>query len=131
MKRILFVLLMMTCSVSWAEWELVSNDNNSDIYADTATIRKKGNFVEMWRMRNYFEVQVESSGIKYRSSIMMTRYGCNDKTAGLVSWIDYSKEYGQGEPVLSVTQKKNDIQDKPIVPGSVSETAWKIACGRK
>jgi hypothetical protein len=131
MKRLLFVLLMMISSVSWAEWERISNDGDSYIYADRETIRKKGNFVEMWRLKNYFRVQDDYSGNKYKSSKLMTRYDCNDRTGAVVSLVHFSEEYGQGDVVFSGTRKKNEINDEPIVPGSVGEVAWQIACGKK
>lgn len=130
MKRLLFVLLMMTCSLSWAEWERVGDTGNYEALVDRATIRKKGNFFEMWDMMNYFKVQ-ESVGKAHKSAKILNRYDCKDATRGLVSFVHYSGEYGTGEVVFVHTSKKNEIEDHPISPGSSAELLWQIACGRK
>ena len=106
MKRLIFVFLLMTCSVSWAEWEIVTSDSESDIYADRETIRKKGNFVEMWRMKSFVEVQVNSDGKKFRSVKFLSRFDCKDETVGSFSFVQYSEEYGRGDVVSSGTIKK-------------------------
>ncbi len=131
MKRLLFVLLLMVCSVSWAGWERVGSHDVGVVYADRATIRKKGNFIEMWRMENYFEIQVNSEGKKYKSSKIFDRFDCNNETYGIVSFSQHSGEYGRGETVFSYTPKKNEIQDDPISPESIGESLWQVACGRK
>jgi hypothetical protein len=131
MKRLLFILLMMTSSVSWAEWEETGESESYVTYVDRATIRKKGNFVEMWNMRSYFESKVDFVGNKYRSTKDLRRYDCKEKTRGLVSLVSYSKENGKGTVVFSHAAKNNEVDDIPITPGSVNEALWKIACGRK
>ena len=134
MKRILFVLLLMTCSVSWAEWERVGKTDSDDFvyYVDRVTIRKKGNFIEMWDMTNYFETQVSQVGAKkYKSRKVLNRYDCTDGTRGIVSFLMYAEENGKGNVVLSHIVKKNEIEDMPVSPESVAEDLWKIACRRK
>jgi hypothetical protein len=130
-KRTLYVFLMMTCSVSWAEWEESGASENFVHYVDRATIRKKGNFVEMWSMKNFFEAKVNSAGEMYRSTKELRRYECKEETRGLVSFIFYTKENGAGDAIFSHTLKKNEIEDNPITPGAVDEVWWKIACGKK
>ena len=131
MKRLLFVFLMMTCSVSWAEWELVADIENYVQFVDKATKRKKDNFVEMWRMNNYFDEQLNSQGKKYKSVKIFDSYDCNNKARGVVSFVQYFEQYGRGDVVLSHTAKSIEIQYHPIVPESIGEGLWKIACGRE
>ena len=132
MKRLLFVLLLMTCSVSWAEWERVVKTDNYVFFVDRATIRKKSNFVEMWEMTNFFETQVtEVDKQNYKSRMHLSRYDCSDGTRGTVSFLMYAEENGKGNVVLSHMVKKNEIEDNSIPPGSLGELLWKIACGRE
>jgi hypothetical protein len=131
MKRILYVFLMMTCSVSWAGWELIGGTSGYASFVDRATIRKKGAFVEMWSMENYFETQVNTSGKTYRSDKSLQSYDCNERASAVISLVHYSAEDGTGEVVYSGTRKKSEINHEPIVPGSLGEVNWKIACGRK
>ncbi len=119
------------CHPTMGGWELVGTDGESEIYADRATIRKKGNFVEMWRMSSYLEAKVQSSGEMYKSVKTLDRYDCKDETVGSFSIVQYSEEYGKGDIIFSGTIKKNEINNEPIVPGSAGEKLWKIACRRK
>lgn len=130
MKRLIFVLLLMTCSVSWAEWERLGETANYVHFANKKTIRKKGNFVEMWDMKNYFETKV-SDGKNYKSIKVLNRYDCKDATRGIVSYYYYAKENGEGGTVDYTVKKMNEINDEPIVPDSAGEVLWKIACGRE
>ena len=131
MKRILFVLLMMTCSVAWAEWERIGKTRNYVSYVDKATIRKKDKFIQMWDMSNLFEASVSASGERYKSEKSLQRYDCKNETQGWVYLAHFSEEYGEGRVVGSAMQQNNEIRDLPIMPGSASELLWKIACGRE
>jgi hypothetical protein len=127
MKRLIFVLLMMTCSVSWADWKLVSADEESITYADRASIHKKGNFVEMWAMQVFFKAQSDS-GKTYRSSKDLHRYDCNNKTVGFVMFVWYDKLNGTGNVVISESIRQNEIEDHPVVPETIGALLLKIAC---
>ncbi len=127
MKRIIFIFLMMTCSVSRADWELAGYDEESITYADRASIRKKGNFVEMWGMEEFFKAQVRS-GKTYRSSKTLHRYDCNNRTVGVVSLVWYDDLRGTGNVVISVSLKQNQIEDNPVVPETMGALLLKIAC---
>lgn len=130
MKRLLFLLLLTTCSVSRAEWEVASVTKYFTTFIDKSTKRKKGNFVEMWELKNYSEVMLDSVD-KYWSVKVLRRYDCLKETQGVISMIEYSELFGDGKPVWSGTRTKNEIVDEPNVPGSVGETSWKIACDKK
>ncbi len=131
MKRILFVFLIMTCSVSCAEWEGVGETDSYANFVDRSTIRTKGNFVEMWYMQNFFEGKVSADKKKWKSTIALNRFDCKDETLATVSFINYAKENGEGDVVFSYLYKKNEIRDLPIAPGTTSELLWQIACGRE
>lgn len=131
MKRILFVLLMVACSVSWADWELVSSDAESIEYADKSTKRQNEGFVEMWRMTNYFEGQSFPSGEKFFSTKILERHDCVNKTTGTISVALYSQLNGSGKVIHTHFNKKNKIEDGPIAPQTVGENNWKVACGKK
>ena len=135
MKRLLFVVLLITCSASWAEWELCGatgkGDENTLYFCDTSTIRRNGAISRMWRMNSNSNLQRDPYGDRYMSVKSLWAYNCIDETGVTISVISYSKSMGEGKVVRSVTLKERDWRWGPIVPGSVSETSWKIACGRK
>jgi hypothetical protein len=71
MKRLIFPLLMMVCSVSWAKWELTGSNSYETVffYHDRSTIQRNGSFVMMWSMVNFSSVTSDdwgnSSGVFY------------------------------------------------------------------
>jgi hypothetical protein len=131
MKRLPFVLLMMTCSVSWAEWEISANfDNGETGYHDRATIRRNGAIAKMWIMHDYPVVQTDN-GDRYKSDKVQFAYDCRSETFVLISSIRYSDSMGAGDVVYSSTRTESQWKWRPIVPESVGELRWKIACGKK
>ena len=131
MKKILFVFLMLLCSVSYAEWEDVGKTDSYANFVDRSTIRTKGNFVEMWILQNFFDEQVSTDRKKWKSTTALTRFDCKDETLATVFFINYAKENGKGDAVFSYLYKTNEIRDLPIAPGTTSELLWQIACGRE
>ena len=131
MKRFFFVFLMVTSSVSLAEWERIGKNDNFVQDVDRATIRKKGKFVEMWDMKSHFETQVSTLGEKYKSSKSLQRYDCKNETKGLIQFVWYADIGGEGRVVYSENIKKNDIEDASVVPGSIGEMLLNTACGRE
>ena len=61
MKRLLMgLMLAMTATAASAEWTRVDNDDDDDaliVYVDRATIRRDGNLVKMWDLKDYKTVQ--------------------------------------------------------------------------
>jgi len=99
MKRLLFVVLLMTCSASWAEWQLCTGDATMLVYCDKSTIRKNGAISRMWDMTDYSSVQTNSSGGRYMSEKSLAAYNCRDETNALISLVQYSGSMGQGNTV--------------------------------
>jgi len=64
MKRLLFVVLLMVCSVSWAEWEFLSksSDGKQKVYVNKSTIRKNGAISRMWVLTDFSQVQTNAGG---------------------------------------------------------------------
>jgi len=58
MKRLFFFVLMMVCSVSFADWEIRYVDDDFILYYDKSTIRRDGVIAKMWVMKNYFTTQM-------------------------------------------------------------------------
>ena len=107
MKRLLFVVLMMVYSVSWAEWELCAIDGEGDemlsVYCDKRTIRKNGVISRMWDLYDYSSMQTEAGSNGYMSTKALWAYNCREETKALISVIQYSGAMGGGVVVESVT----------------------------
>jgi len=133
MKRLLFVVLITVCSVSWAGWERIgtSDEGGLTVYVDTSTIRKNGAISRMWFVDNCSKVQTNPIGDRYMSDKSLRAFNCRDETFAIISLVRYSGSMGQGNVVRSATFQERELEWSPIVPETVGETKWKIACGKK
>lgn len=132
MSRFIFLFLMLIYSVSWAEWEYTSTSQEGKIshYHDRATIKKNGRIVKMWSMQNYSSPFLDNGKI-IKSRLGLELYDCISDTSALYSVVEYSGEMGKGEVVWSGTRKENELQWTPVIPNSVTEASWKIACSAR
>ena len=135
MKRLIFLALMMVCSVSWAKWELCGIGSEGEgvisFYCDKSTIRKNGAISRMWALTDFSSVRTDSSGDRYMSSMVLEVYNCRDETTALTSLTQYSATMGEGKVVWSGEWQERDWKWRSIGPGTVIETKWKIACGNE
>ncbi len=130
MKRILFVFLMMTCSVSWAEWEFWDKGDDFSLYIDKSTITRKGEIAKIWVLMDYFEEQT-SSGKKFKSVIIRDAYNCVEELMTLAGSAKYSGVMGTGKVVESYADKENNQKWELVLPRSNGEKMLKMLCGKK
>ena len=130
MKKILILLLLMVSTSVFAEWTRVGKNTVGDktIYVDTGTIKRKGNKVKMWTLYDFNTVrQFENS--RYLSQMERDEYDCEEETSALLDFLWYSGNMKNGDIVFSSTNIKNEAES--IIPESIDETLFKIACGKK
>ena len=131
MKRLLFVVLMMSCSVSWAEWELTGKADDLTHYHDKSTIQINDITAQMWVMYEFPEVRTNTDGDKYKSAKTLLAFNCKYETLTMISVVQYSGSAGNGEIVLSDTFKESEWIWDRIVPNSLEYKELDIACGKK
>jgi hypothetical protein len=133
MKRFFFVLLMMACSASQAEWEFSGSAGGGKIlsYYDKSTIRRSGVIAKMWKMKDFTTVQIEKNGDRKKSEKAFTAYNCKEETWALMTLVQYSESMGEGDVIWSYTWKEHEMNWIPNVPDTIGEIEWKIACGKK
>ena len=131
MKRLLFVVLMMSCSVSWAEWELTGKADDLTHYHDKSTIQINDITAQMWVMYEFPEVRTNTDGDKYKSAKTLLAFNCKYETLTMISVVQYSGSAGNGEIVLSDTFKESEWIWDRIVPNTLVKTESDIACGKK
>ena len=130
MKRILFVLLMMICSVSWAEWIVHGIGDDFTLYLhDKQTIERKGSIAKMWVMYSYDSPQNSNNEI-YQSSVHLDEYNCKEKTVKIVQQVLYFGKYGKGKVIESISIKQSVANEQHIIPGSFGDRQLKLACGK-
>jgi hypothetical protein len=131
MKRLLFVVLMMVCSVSWAEWEMTGKADGLTHYHDKSTIKINDLTAQMWVMYDFPEVRTNTDGGRYKSAKSLLAFNCKYETLAMVSVIQYSGSTGTGEVVLSDTFNESEWIWDRIVPNTLVKTEWDIACDKR
>ena len=127
MKLLIAALLAVFSTSAMAEWTAVAENEKSVQYADLATIRKSGNAVKMWNLLDY-KVAMTVGNTRYLSMTNQFEYDCKEEVSKMLTWIRYSKNMGQGEAVSPSGAMHEE--PRPISPGSVGETFFKVACGK-
>ena len=131
MKKILILLLLMVVSTNvMAEWTAVSRskDDDTTVYADFGTIKRKGNKVKMWDLYDFKTVK-ESGGKRYLSTMSRNEYDCEEETVRMLDLHGYSGNIKTGDNVFSFS----NIKEEPtsIRPDTIEEVVFKIACYKK
>ena len=128
MKRLLMgLMLLVTATAASAEWTNVGGSDNYILYVDRATIRRSGNFVKMWDLKDHLTVQT-AAGFSYLSNKGQVEYDCKEEKKRFLAFTWFDGKMGGGKGVYSDNDPSKWF---PISPGSVDEALWKIACGKK
>ena len=125
--RLILLLLALVASPVWAEWSLTGDTDTFNNYSDSTTIRRAGNFVRMWVLRDYKSTQTSTDSRGYLSSILQNEYDCIQEKTRLLAWSYYSGKMGTG---IVISNGNTVGEMRPIVPRSIGETDWRTACGR-
>lgn len=115
-----------SAAADFAKWILLEGRESFAIYFDAATIRKSANLAQMWDLSDSKSGK-PLGGLKQAPSFKMEReYECGKQQVRVlyVSW--HSANMGEGEIIGSDT-KAGAWQ--PVMPGTIGEKLWKIACG--
>ena len=128
MKKLVVLLLLMVSTSVFAEWTEVGGNDVITAYADFGTIKRKGNKVKMWSLLDLKTVQ-EVAGKKYLSVMSRNEYDCEEETSRRLDFYEYSGNMRNGEIVWSSTNIKKETVS--IIPESIEEGTFNIACGKK
>jgi hypothetical protein len=125
MRKFVVVLLLLS-TPAWAEWTLVGDSDASDIYADLATIRKRGGVAKMWSLYD-LKTARPFAGTLYFSSKDQDEYDCDGGRTRFLSFSVHSGNMGGGRTIYSDAERGKWT---PLPTGSVIEALWRIACDR-
>jgi len=132
MKRLLFTLLVATCSEAWAEWEQTNHvgKDNSTHFHDKSSIKSVGGITKMQSLMNYADEKTLKSGDKFESVVRQDGYDCKYEKTAVIKVTYFSGTMGAGNIVYSYIVKNSDLEWEPFSPSSLDEKHWKIACGK-
>ena len=94
MKRLLFVVQMMICSMSWADWEMTGKEYDLTHYHDKSTIQINDITAQMWVMYDFPEVRTNTDGDRYKSAKSLLAFNCKYETLAMISVLQYSGSVG-------------------------------------
>lgn len=98
-------------------------------YAAPSTIRKTASRVKMWSLIDSTVIQGDALDRPRFSWIDEWEYDCQEQTLRPLRFSEYSGKMGTGENVF--TQTLPGSLGMSVNPGTVSETLWKLACGKE
>jgi hypothetical protein len=129
MCKIFLMMMLGTLSISaMAEWtEVGSVEADFVSYVDLATIRRHGNLIKMWNLRDYKTTQ-KNVNQGYMSIRSQSEYDCKEEQSRMLAISTFSGNMVKGELVGSVNTDLSSAWE-PVAPGTVGEAYWKIACG--
>jgi hypothetical protein len=147
MRKISLVLLLsFVSSNAMAEWVKIASIHSREspeiqiAFADSATIHKNGNLVNMWVLVDHQsglskEMESRLDNIFSRSKADITKswkvqdeFDCKDNKLRMLSFIGYAEHMGNGAiiPNTIVTGEW-----EPVIPESIGAALWGFACGKK
>ena len=108
---------------------MIGGNDDITTYVDPAIVRKAANRVRMWDLMDYKRPEIGPGGKPHLSEKLQSAYDCKEQQKRLLYLSFYSERIGEGRIIhaKSYTGKKWI----PVPPGSLAETMWKFACGKK
>ena len=129
MKRLFFfIFLVLSTEPVYAEWVKLSDGDETGkaVYVNPSTIRRNSNLVKMWQFNDYKTVQTVG-GVRFLAAKEQWEFDCAEARSRVVALKEFSGNMGSGTVVYTNSEVGKWL---PVVPGSLGETVWKIACGR-
>jgi len=126
---IVITLLVLDSGPVQAEWELVSGDDSAKltVYVDRDTIQRNGNLAKMWQMYDYKTVQTVA-GDSLLSIQRHNEYDCTGERTRMLAYTWFSSNMGRGRVVYKTAEEQRWAS---VVPRSIDQTLWKVACSKQ
>lgn len=112
------------------KWVKVGGAENKNVvsYADPDSMLKDGDSTKMWSLLDFRAVQTSPTSKSFMSMKLHYEYDCKEGKSRKLSHSFHAENMGGGETVYSDSEAD---KWKPVEPGSIRETLWKFACGRR
>ena len=95
-KAVLILLLIAVASPVWAEWSKIFHEvDGKTLYIDLSTIRKNGQFVKVWELVDFKEMELGIS-----SAAFLKEYDCKEERERILSSNPFSGKMGSGDRIL-------------------------------
>src|SRR6267143_4405127 len=128
-RLLLIILLFLSSSPAYADWVAVGDkvDARMGEYVDPATMRREGDLVKMEVLFDFKTIQTNAS-VSYLSAKAQMEYDCAEQRVRGFTLMYFSGNMGSGKLLDRSSGKDKWL---PVSPGSLDQTLWKVACGKK
>ena len=129
-RWLVMLALAAASGAASADWTLVGSTDGRggvDHYFDRATISKSGNTVTQWVLEDH-KVAQSFAGKTFLSAKFQEEYDCKDNQRRTLQSMLYSGQKATGSMVQAGPKPR---PWRPVTAGTVGETMWKLACGKK
>jgi hypothetical protein len=93
---------------------------------DPSTIRREGNFAEVWQLTDYRWMQGEPRATpRFLSMIAHKQFECMDKRLRLLAYTEFSHRMAAGNASNGYADKGRWL---PVEPDSINEALWEVLC---
>ncbi len=121
---LLILVFLSICSPAAAEWVRAFENEKEVIYLDPTTIQNLENFAKALVLYDYKKLSAQN----YLSEKFLYEFECRNEMLNSVYFVRYSKHMADGTVIDSAPSKE---AWQPVVPKSMGEAYWKIACGKR
>jgi hypothetical protein len=127
-QLLLVILLFLSSGLAYGGWmSLGESDSGTTVYADLTTMRREGDRVKMEVLFDFKTVRTKE-GVSYSSAKAHMDYDCAKPRYEGLAVLYYSGNMGNGNVLDRSSGKGKWLR---ISPGSLDESLWKLACGKK
>ncbi|WP_151838127.1 MULTISPECIES: surface-adhesin E family protein [unclassified Acinetobacter] len=128
MKKLILVFSFIASSLSYgADWKYaaIGGQNDRAIYVDSSQYNydMKNNSIKAWFKTDSYED--DNSKNIYTRSKNFFQFSCADNKLKLLAYVNYDKK---GDVVSSGQSDSKDIQYSMVIPDTIGESLWKVAC---
>lgn len=126
------LVLVAATSSALADWVPVSYEEDATVYFDSSTIRRNGNLVKIWELKDYALSKPGKIGADFAflSQAMRFEYDCLEYNVRLHDTSFYSEPMGKGKLLLTESFSPPS-QWVSVAPGSTGMLLLRKACGTK
>lgn len=108
-------------------WMLVERFSNADVYADSSSIRRTGDRVDMWSLVDHKTAVVDELSDPYMSFVALSSYDCRTSQIKVRGFRAYAQNMGRGGQVVAYSDPSSGWS----VVTSQDVSRWKYACGKR
>ncbi len=128
MKRLIPAMLLLATLNAHAGFTLYHEDDETQSYLDAAGITRTGREVRMWTIDDYRKPQTDIGDKPYRSVRSHWTFDCARRVSDVLTVFYYAEPMAQGATVHFGSP--GERQWDKVVPGTVGELIFKVACAK-